>query len=81
MIIIYSLGQGGVKYENKENNHVVYFPLILLCTAVCDFCLYSKKLDKKPVKLKVQEIIWGTPRRPPCMPNSQITITDFVYTN
>ena len=32
------------------------------------------KLEKKPVKLKVQEIIWGTPRRPPGMPNSEITI-------
>ena len=36
MIIIYNLGWGGVKYENKENNHVVYFPQILLCAAVCD---------------------------------------------
>ena len=57
MIIIYSLGQGGVKYENKENNHVVYFPLVLLCAVVCD-CCFTVELEKKPVKLKVQEIIW-----------------------
>ena len=39
------------------------------------------KLEKKSVKLTVQEIIWGTPRRPPCMPNSEITIKIFLYTN
>ena len=39
------------KYENKENNHVVYFPLNLLCTAVCDFCFYSK-IRKETSKIK-----------------------------
>ena len=61
-----------MKYENKENNHVVYFPLVLLCVVVCD-CCFTVELEKKPVKVKVQEIIWGTPQRPPCMPNSEIT--------
>ena len=70
------IGQGGVKYENKENNHVVYFPLVLQSVLSV-----IAELEKKPVKVKVQEIIWGTPRRPPCMPNSEITIKDFVYTN
>ena len=65
-----------MKYENKENNHVVYFPLVLQSVLSV-----IAELEKKPVKVKVQEIIWGTPRRPPCMPNSEITIKDFVYTN
>ena len=56
-----------MKYENKENDHVVYFPLVLLCVVVCDCCFTETS------KLKVQEIIWGTPQRPPCMPNSEIT--------
>ena len=55
MMVIYR--QGKVKYENKENNHVVYFPLVLLCAVVCD-CCFTVKLEKKQVKLKVQEIIW-----------------------
>ena len=67
-------------YENKENDHVVYFPLVC-CVLLSVISVFTVKLEKKPVKLKVQEIIWGTPRRPPCMPNSQITIKDFVYTN
>ena len=61
-----------MKYENKENNHVVYFPLVLLCVVVCD-CCFTVELEKKPVKVKVQEIIWGTLQRLPCMPNSEIT--------
>ena len=69
-----------MKYENKENHYVVYFPLVLLCAVVCD-CCFTVELEKKPVKLEVQEIIRGTPRRPPCMPNNEITIKDFVYTN
>ena len=65
-----------MKYENKENNHVVYFPLVLQSVLSV-----IAELEKKPVKVKVQEIIWGTPRRPPCMPNSEITIKIFLYTN
>ena len=66
--------------KTKKIITIVYFPLDLLCVVVCD-CCFTVELEKKPVKLKVQEIIWGSPRRPPCMPNSEITIKDFVYTN
>ena len=66
--------------KTNGSNHVVFLPLVLLCAVVCD-CCFTVELEKKPVKLKVQEIIWGTPRRPPCMPNSEITIKGFVYTN
>ena len=40
-----------MKYENKENNHVVYFPLVLLCAVVCD-CCFTVELEKKPVNNK-----------------------------
>ena len=66
--------------QSDQSDHVVFIPLIFLCAVVCD-CCFTVELEKKPVKLEVQEIIRGTPRRPPCMPNSEITIKNFLYTN
>ena len=47
-------------YENKENDHVVYFPLVC-CVLLSVISVFKVKLERKPVKLKVQEIFGGRP--------------------
>ena len=77
------IGWSEILKQNKKWSCSIFSPSFAVLLSVTS--VLTVKLEKKPVELKVQEIIWGTPKRPPCMPNSDLTIKhyciSFIFVN